>query len=45
MKDDSDLEDYALRVNDGILPRTRAEERLMADDTDQDMTARMGVES
>jgi hypothetical protein len=40
MKDDSDLEDYNLRVNDGILPRTPAEEVRMVDNTgDQDRTA------
>jgi len=41
MEGDSDLEDYNLtEVNDGILPRTGAEERRMVDDTnDQDMNS------
>jgi len=41
MKGDSDLEDYDLaESNDGILPRTGAEERPMVDENnDQDMNA------
>jgi hypothetical protein len=41
MDNDSELEDYNLtEVNDGILPRTPAEEARMVDNTsDQDMNA------
>jgi hypothetical protein len=40
MENDSDLEDYNTEKNDGILPRTPAEEVRMVDNTnDQDMNA------
>ena len=41
MEEDSDVEDYTLaESNDGIWPRTTAEERRMVDENnDQDMNA------
>ena len=40
MDEDSDLEDYNItHAGSGILPRTPAEEALMVDNNDQDMSA------